>query len=138
MNRREVLIIDDEPIVLRTLKRSLADYDVSVVTTPCTAEARAMLKHRSFGVIICDQNMPGETGLEFLTEIRSHHPEIACFMLSGLVAGLEVAEKWAAEIGVRQIFSKPCDTQRLAEAIQEALAEPSSSQNALETTTGHQ
>ncbi|MEM6363846.1 MAG: response regulator [Planctomycetota bacterium] len=115
MCKPEILIIDDEPLVLRTLKRTLEDAGLSVTTTPCTAEARAMLKRFSYSVILCDQNMPGETGLEFLTEVRRHHPEIRCFMLSGL----DVAENWASEIGVERIFAKPCDTKELIGALRE-------------------
>ncbi|MEM6470428.1 MAG: response regulator [Planctomycetota bacterium] len=78
-----------------------------------------MTKRFSYSVILCDQNMPGETGLEFDRGSTTLSRKIRCFMLSGLVAGLDVAENWASEIGVERILAKPCDTKELIGALRE-------------------
>ncbi|MEM0926208.1 MAG: response regulator [Planctomycetota bacterium] len=117
MRTTDILLIDDEPLVLRTVKRRLSDAGFTVATTSCTSEARELLRRFSFGVILCDHNMPGETGLEFLTEIRAQYPTIRCFMLSGLAAGMQATESWATRIGVEKIFQKPCDTDEIIREI---------------------
>ena len=121
-NKSRLLLIDDDPILLRSLSRQLVDHGFEIETTSGAAEARAMLKRQKFQAVICDHNMPGLTGLEFLEEIRSAHPQMATFMLSGQVAGLQVAEDWAREIGVTEIFSKPCHSDWIAASIEKALS----------------
>ena len=115
-----VLLVDDDPALLRSLARTLAEYDFAVETACCAAEAGIWLKHQPFDVVVCDQNMPGKSGLDFLANVRNDFPEISIMMLSGQVQGLPVAIEWAREIGVHDIFSKPCDTHQLAQSIRMA------------------
>ncbi len=117
-----VLCVDDDVKILRSLQRTLTAHGLDVVCSSCTAEANAILKRVDIQVIVCDQQMPGQSGLDFLTEILQQKPDLIAFMLSGRVAGLVMAEQWANEIGVRRIFSKPCDANELAKAIISALA----------------
>ena len=114
---QQVLLVDDDPTLLRSLARSLEDHGFEVLTSTCTAEARAILKRNKVSTIICDYAMPGEAGLDFLAEVRSTHPAITAMMLSGMVSGVGVAEQWAEEIGVKEVLAKPCDVDHLAEKI---------------------
>lgn len=122
MKTSNVLLVDDDAAILRSLKRSLTDCGLAVETATCAAEARAILNHYQIDAIVCDHQMPGQTGLEFLAETQQANPEMVTFLLSGQVAGFDMAEKWGAEIGVRQIFSKPCNVDELSDAIVNAVA----------------
>ena len=113
----KILLVDDDPAILRGMERSFMDYDVDVVASSCPNEAAAIVNNLEIDVIVCDHQMPGKTGLEFLEKVRQERPNIHLFMLSGQIAGLKMAEKWAQEIGVKKIFSKPCDAKELANAI---------------------
>lgn len=117
-----VLLVDDDPSLLRSLERALSMYDFVVEAASCAAEAKAFLNHCPIDVIVCDYQMPGQSGLEFLAEVRQVRPNVITFMLSGRVAGLKVAENWANEIGVHQVFSKPCNADEIALSIQAAMA----------------
>lgn len=123
MKTSNVLLIDDDAAILRSLKRSLSENGLVVETATCAAEARAILNHYEIDAIVCDHQMPGQTGLEFLTETHQNNPDVVTFLLSGQVAGFDMAEKWGAEIGVRQIFPKPCNVDELSDAIVNAVAE---------------
>ena len=116
-----VLLVDDETALLRSLERVLLEHDLQVETATCAAEAAAFLNHYPFDVVVCDQNMPGQSGLELLTELRNKHPELVMMILSGQVKGIPVAEDWAKEIGVAEVFSKPCDGNVIAEKIKSAM-----------------
>src|SRR5690606_37778100 len=67
--RARVLVVDDEPLILKVVKRTL-DKEHEVVTTPTAAQALAWLKAgESFDVILCDIMMPQMTGMEFHAEL---------------------------------------------------------------------
>ena len=60
-----LLIIDDEPGVLRCLERVLArHYDVT--TTSSATAARILIAKRHYDAILCDVNMPGVKGTDFV------------------------------------------------------------------------
>ena len=109
-----VLLVDDDTVLLKSLSRSLESMGLDVETCSCIAEARILLRKLEFDCILCDHNMPGGNGLDFLEEVSKTHPDTDRFMLSGMVAGLDVAENWARDIGVKRIFSKPFDAEQIA------------------------
>ncbi|MBP8213130.1 MAG: response regulator, partial [Saprospiraceae bacterium] len=41
------------------------------------------LAHQSIDLIICDQRMPGKTGVEFLEQISGTHPDVIRMILTG-------------------------------------------------------
>ena len=120
--KTRVLLIDDDATLLRSLKRQLCEFGFDVETSSCAAEARVMLNVNPFNAVVCDHNMPGQSGLEFLEDIRQIHPNVAIFMLSGQVSGVSIAEAWAEEIGVIEIFNKPCDANLIAQRIETSIA----------------
>ena len=67
--RRQILIVDDEPSILVSLE-SLFEDDFQVHTCATGAEAIEILKNSSISAILSDQRMPGMTGDEFLAEAR--------------------------------------------------------------------
>ncbi|MFT5299705.1 MAG: DNA-binding NtrC family response regulator [Mariniblastus sp.] len=116
-----VLLVDDDSVLLRSLSRALSDLGLSIETSTCAAEAKAFLNHYPIEVVVCDQNMPGKSGLEFLEELSQEKPNLIMMLLSGNINGLAMAEGWANEIGVTKIFNKPCDATIIAASIREAV-----------------
>ena len=61
-----ILIIDDDEITLKLLSTMLTEEGyICVLATTC-AEARQCLSSSSFELILCDLNLPDESGLEFI------------------------------------------------------------------------
>ena len=120
-NTINVLLVDDDTRLLQSLSRVLGDYDFQVETAICAAEARALLKHFTFDVVICDQSMPGQTGLEMLADLKNENPDLISMLLSGQISDVPVAHDWANEIGVSRVFSKPCDGNDIARAILDCI-----------------
>lgn len=116
-----VLLVDDEPAILRSLSREFLEHGFEVETTGCVAEAKVMLRRAKIDAIVCDHRMPGQTGLEFLADLRKCNPDIIAILLSGQIEGLAVAESWASEIGLHATFVKPFDACVIAETITSLL-----------------
>jgi PAS domain S-box-containing protein len=61
VDRARLLVVDDEPLVVRSLERMLRDYQL---TTASTGEAAlALLQRERFDLVLCDVNMPGLDGV---------------------------------------------------------------------------
>jgi CheY-like chemotaxis protein len=72
-----------------------------------------------FNLVISDYKMPGMTGLELLTRVRSSSGETRRILLSGWVSELSDVEIAAA--GLHATLSKPWDDAELKLTIREAL-----------------
>ena len=83
LKRPTVLCVDDEIRSLETLERTL-DEDFDVLTASNADQAMELLEVNEVHAILCDQRMPGKTGVEFLTEVRQRWPQTARLILSGL------------------------------------------------------
>ncbi len=72
---RRVLVIDDEPLLLRSYQRVL-NRVATVVTAAGGEEAIALLREDSdFDLILCDLMMPGKDGADVLDWLEAHHPD---------------------------------------------------------------
>jgi len=71
--RLKILVIDDEPLVRKVVRMTLAPYhDVDDVAGGDAG--LALLAQRAYDVILCDVMMPGMTGREVYDRIRAGHP----------------------------------------------------------------
>lgn len=73
--RRRVLVIDDEPLIGRALKRSLPEYEV-VYEERASRAIERVRDGEKFDVVLCDLTMPGTDGLSVLQTIASLAPEL--------------------------------------------------------------
>ena len=71
--RARVLVIDDEPAILRAFRRVLYGHEVVLTTSGPEAIAK-LADSRGFDVIFCDVMMPEMSGIEVYQQIREHHP----------------------------------------------------------------
>ena len=70
-----ILYIDDEKENLESFSIALwMHYDISVAQNAMAA--REILKEKDIKVVITDQRMPDETGLEFVNNIYPNYPDI--------------------------------------------------------------
>jgi DNA-binding NtrC family response regulator len=78
-----ILIVDDDPIVPRTLRILLQKHGHEVETAPSAEEAIARLESESFDVVISDINMPGADGFELLRQAKRLHPGTEVVLVTG-------------------------------------------------------
>jgi cyclic di-GMP phosphodiesterase len=100
-----VLCVDDDAQIRRLVTRVVASagYDCSSAAT--TREAREMLAESRYAVVLCDIELPGESGLDLLAELSHQSPDVAIVMVTGHDAP-SVADA-ALELGAYGYLTKP-------------------------------
>ena len=117
--KRKILIVDDEPSVLRMLERIIKKIQGECTLASSAEEARGILKEEAFDLILCDIRLPGESGMDLISHIVSGYPETAFIMVSG-VDDPDVAEK-ALEIGAYGYIIKPFQVNEVIINVSSAL-----------------
>jgi DNA-binding NtrC family response regulator len=83
MKKPRILIVDDNPLILESLRQLFMD-DYEVVTVPSGIEALNILEHDSdFGAIILDIKMPKMDGLKMAERIQENNAEIPIIFYTG-------------------------------------------------------
>ena len=114
-----VLIADDEPTVLSTVRRLLERRGATVVTANDGREAEARMRQETFGLVLFDVMMPGLTGYELLPIARQLQPHAPVMLMSGYTERTRVG----AEEEPDKFLEKPFTTKTLDKAIEEVLRE---------------
>lgn len=120
IKQRTLLLVDDEPNVLASLKRLLRRDGHTIVTADCGAAGLAVLAKQKVDVIISDQRMPGMTGVEFLREAKLKYPDTIRIVLSGYTELQSVTDA-INEGAIYRFLTKPWDDDQLREQIEKAF-----------------
>lgn len=113
-----VLLVDDDPYVLRDFTKLLRSFDCSVEARDDPEAARAALKTQAFDVIVSDINMPRMSGTEFLRLVRQEDLDVPVILVTG-EPSLDTAVQ-AVRAGAFQYLMKPVDLATLTSAVQKA------------------
>lgn len=117
-SRPSVLLIDDEPHSLASMRMALED-EFDILTASDTRTGSAIMADEWVQVVICDQRMPGQTGVEFLAQVRERWPETVRLLITGYTD----PEAMAAAIndaGVHQFVQKPWHPDHLLVCVRNA------------------
>jgi DNA-binding NtrC family response regulator len=117
--RSTILVIDDEPNILTTVRRSLELEGYSVEVAGGGAAGLAKLAERDIDLILLDVMMPGETGLEVLPKLRALRPETMIVMMSGN-ATIDTAVQ-ATRLGAFDFIEKPLTGDIVKTRVENAL-----------------
>ncbi|MFB6356494.1 MAG: response regulator [bacterium] len=103
----DVLIVDDEKDILRSLKTFLEMEGYHVTTTDNSTDAIERFERNGYNIVLLDINMPEIDGLELLERILSidYHTEV--IMMTGFNSLDKVFE--ARELGASEYMLKPFD-----------------------------
>ncbi len=78
-----ILIVDDDPLVPRTLRILLRKHGHEVEAASDAEEALRQLGEKDFDVVISDINMPGADGFEVLRRVKQEHPNTEVILITG-------------------------------------------------------
>jgi DNA-binding NtrC family response regulator len=120
MPRSTILVIDDEPNILTTVRRSLELEGYQVEVAGSGAAGLGKLNEHDVDLVLLDVMMPGETGLEVLPKLRAAQPDLVVIMMSGN-ATIETAVH-ATKGGAHDFIEKPLSGDKLLITVQNALA----------------
>ncbi|MCF6230207.1 MAG: sigma-54 dependent transcriptional regulator [Gammaproteobacteria bacterium] len=114
-----ILIVDDEVRSLESLQRILID-DFEVITASSAQDAEIVLAKEWVQVILCDQRMPGVTGVEFLGRVKEQWPNVIRMIISGYTNPDDIISALNSA-GVYQYITKPWIPNQLILTIQNAV-----------------
>ena len=118
--RKKVIVIDDDPLVLKTIREYLADdYEVAVARSGSIAYR--YLEEHHVDLILIDFEMPGEKGDSVLTNIRKlpYATNAAAIFLTGAVDKNTVMDILRTK--PQGYLVKPVSKEKLLEKIHEVL-----------------
>jgi DNA-binding NtrC family response regulator len=111
MPKASLLVIDDEPNILKTVRTALDIAGYAVEVAGSAAIGLDKLAEHDIDLVLLDVMMPGESGLEVLPRIRERHPDVAVVMMSGN-ATIETAVQ-ATRLGAKDFIEKPLSSDKL-------------------------
>lgn len=117
-NRHTLLVVDDEPDVVKSVK-DLLRLDYTVYTATRAVDALQIMQDHEIHVVMTDQRMPGMTGVEFLKNVRGDYPEAVRLLFTGYADIKAVIDAINAG-SVYRYINKPWDPDELQAVIREA------------------
>ena len=117
--RGRVLVVDDDPQVIETLRDFLDHLGYEASAAGSGEEAIAAMTTVQPQVVLLDLLMPGISGLEALTYFREHHPTVPVIVITG-APGREPAQQ-ARTAGAFDVLRKPFDLDDLRARVAQAL-----------------
>lgn len=114
-----ILIIDDEKSIRKTLSEILSYEGYKVDEAADGAEGFKMFKDKQYDAILCDIKMPKMDGLEFLEKAREANTDVPIIMVSGH-GNIDTAVE-AVKKGAYDYISKPPDLNRLLITLRNAM-----------------
>ncbi len=118
---RRILFVDDEPMVLSGLKRSLYGmrHEWEMVFVSGGQEALQQMAQQSFDIIVTDMRMPAMNGAQLLEEVRLKFPQCLRFVLSGQADRDSILTTVSP---THQFLAKPCEASELKSRLTRALS----------------
>jgi putative two-component system response regulator len=115
----QLLIVDDEEPLRRWEERVVRENGYTCEGAGDANVARERLRNDSYRLALLDVNMPGDSGIELLSEIRREHPDVAVLMVTGEDSN-ELAMS-AIELGAYGYLVKPIGSGELIINVANAL-----------------
>ncbi len=119
-NKKTILIVDDEEYVLNSLKRLLHRDGYRILTAMSAEEGYRILTENDVQLIVTDQRMPGESGIEFLAKTKKDFPDVIRTILSGYTDVDSITES-INKGHIFKFFYKPWDENNLRLEIKQCL-----------------
>src|SRR5262245_56698823 len=118
VDRCTLLVVDDEPYILPTL-RALLLHEFHVLTASSADHAEQILKEQPIDLLLTDQRMPRRIGVELLEWAKEHSPRTIRLLMTGY-SELEDAVEAINKGSVYYYLLKPWRTEDLQQVLRNA------------------
>lgn len=117
-DKTKILVLDDEPIVLKRLGPALekSGYEVEVFSRSMDAFNR--IQEVTFDIVITDLKMEGLDGMQFLTAVKERSPQTEVIVITGF-ATMDTAKE-SFQKGVFDFLAKPFKLGEILETVKKA------------------
>ncbi len=119
MDKKIILLVDDEPDFLEVIKSRLESNGYDVLTASNGKEALETLKKEKVDAVLLDILMPGMNGIETLKNIRQEDKQLPVFMLTAYSDKINFG--LANELGSSGYIVKTSDLQKEIENVNAVL-----------------
>jgi DNA-binding response OmpR family regulator len=116
---KSILVVDDDPLMRRSLAASLGQAGYGVVTAPNAEEAMSQVQRQRPDLVLLDIGLPGMDGMEALASLRQHAPRLPVIFVTG--RRRELDEIVGLELGADDYITKPFDMDVLLAHIKAVL-----------------
>jgi response regulator RpfG family c-di-GMP phosphodiesterase len=117
-NKHSILLVDDEPEILFSL-RGLLRHDFDIHTAESGVEALDILTRHQIHVIMSDQRMPDMTGVQLLNRVASAHPQAIRMVFTGY-ADIKAVIDAVNQGHIYRYITKPWDPDELVSVLRQA------------------
>ncbi|NNK99599.1 MAG: response regulator [Xanthomonadales bacterium] len=118
----QVLVIDDDAVVSRSIDRVLSDRGYEVDTALSGEEGLKDIENHDYDVVFTDIKMPGMDGIEVARRIRDKYPLTPVVVITGY--GTTENEAQASVLGVSGFVRKPLTPELIENITHKALEKP--------------
>jgi len=123
---KKILLVDDEEIIVKSLKEGLKKYEKDLFETDIAFNAKdalKLIKKNTYHLVVSDIRLPDKSGVELFLELKKIQP--ACkFIAITAFSNPEVKEK-VEELGALKYLEKPFDFKEFEELVLKAVEEES-------------
>jgi response regulator RpfG family c-di-GMP phosphodiesterase len=113
-----VLLLDDDERDLMLLEQILRPDGFQVLKTTDPTRAFELLASHPVRIVISDQNMPGLTGVEFLSQVRKLYPDVIRIVFTNSQDPKVFADA-VNEAAIHKFIMKDWDAERLRTEVRE-------------------
>ncbi len=113
-----ILVVDDEQIVLDSIRKHLRKDDYAIHTVMSAREALELIENTPVDIVLTDLMMPEMDGLELMEKIKAKLPQVPVIMITGY-ATINTALQ-ATQLGAFDYIAKPFTRSELMAVIQRA------------------
>jgi DNA-binding NtrC family response regulator len=115
-----IVLIDDEPITLKRLRRILEKEGYRIAAFSSPQRALKHLEHAACDLVVSDVQMPGMSGLDLMIKVRSRLPDIEFILITGYATFDGAVE--ATKEGAFHYLAKPFTPEQLRQRVAQALS----------------
>ncbi|MFA6442920.1 MAG: response regulator [Sterolibacterium sp.] len=118
---RKILVVDDDPVVSKSIGRVLSNKGYAVISAQNGEEALSKLDGEKYDLVFTDIKMPGMSGLEVAERVKASQPWLPVVIVTGY--GTDANEARAAAAGVSGFLRKPLSPEMIEGSTEQALKE---------------
>jgi len=119
LENQKVLVIDDEQIVLDSVKKILSKENYEVDVSQDSKSGLEMALQKDYDIVLTDIRMPKIGGMRILRDIRRNKPSVPVVLITGYASVQSAVQ--AMKLGATDYIEKPFTPEELVDAVSAAI-----------------
>lgn len=119
MDKKRVLIVDDEPSIIQSVAKVLERKGFEITSCKNSEESLTEIRSGKFNLVIADLMMPRVSGIDLLKTVRNDKNDVPFLIITGYPSINAAVE--ATKLGAEGFLPKPFTPIELEEAVEKAL-----------------